>query len=97
MKVDSHQIIWSHISTERSTKLRETNNEYVFEVDPKANKYVIKEAIEDAFKVKVDSVRTMIVPGKIRRMGRNEGKTAIWKKAVVRLKKGESITVFENV
>ncbi|MFH1372404.1 MAG: 50S ribosomal protein L23 [bacterium] len=97
MKTDSHKIIWSHISTERSTRLRETNNEYVFEVDPNANKYVIKEAIEDAFKVKVDSVRTMIAPGKVRRMGRNEGKTATRKKAVVKLKKGESITVFENV
>ncbi|HDL01129.1 MAG TPA: 50S ribosomal protein L23, partial [candidate division Zixibacteria bacterium] len=42
-------------------------------------------------------VRTLIMPGKIRRMGRNEGKTSTWKKAIVRLKKGESITMFDNL
>ena len=97
MNHDFRLIIKSHITTERTTSLREQNNEYVFEVDKRANKFVIRKAIEDAFKVKVDSVRTMVMPGKIRRMGRNEGKTSTWKKAVVRLKKGESITIFENV
>jgi large subunit ribosomal protein L23 len=85
------------VTTERTTILREKNNEYVFEVDRRANKNVIKNAVESAFKVKVDSVRTMIMPGKIRRMGRYEGKTSIWKKALVRLKPGEKITIFENV
>ena len=97
MNSDPRQIIKSHIATERSTKLREKNNEYVFEVDKKANKFVIKKAIEEAFKVKVDSVRTITVPGKLRRLGRHEGKTSTWKKAVVRLKQGETITIFENV
>jgi len=94
---DPRQIIISHIQTERTTILREKNNEYVFEVDRKANKHVIRLAVENAFKVKVDGVRTMIMPGKIRRMGRNEGKTSTWKKAVVRLKQGQSISMFENV
>lgn len=97
MSSDPRLILKSHISTERTTLLREANNEYVFEVDKKANKYVIKQAVETAFGVKVAAVRTMIMPGKIRRMGRNEGKTPTWKKAVVRLKKGESISMFENV
>lgn len=97
MSRDSRQVIKTHISTERSTLLRELNNEYVFEVDKKANKYLIKQAIEDAFKVKVDTVRTLIMPGKVRRMGRNEGKTPTWKKAIVRLKKGESISMFDNI
>ena len=97
MSLDPHQVIKSHISTERSTKLREQNNEYIFEVDKRADKFAIREAVENAFKVKVDSVRTMIAPGKIRRLGRNEGKTPTWKKAVVRLKKGQTISVFENV
>jgi large subunit ribosomal protein L23 len=83
--------------TERASKLRELNNEYVFEVDKKANKQMIKQAAEKLFKVKVEDVRTMIVPGKTRRMGRYEGKTATWKKAIVRLKKGEVISMFENV
>ena len=97
MKTDPRQIIKLHMTTERSTKLREMNNEYVFEVDRKANKHAIKQAAEALFKVKVEEVRTMIVPGKVRRMGRNEGKTSTWKKAIVRLKKGEVISMFENV
>ena len=97
MKTDPRQIIKSHMTTERSTRLREMNNEYVFEVDRKANKHAIKQAAETLFKVKVEEVRTMIVPGKTRRMGRNEGKTSTWKKAIVRLKKGEVISMFENV
>ncbi|MEW5993233.1 MAG: 50S ribosomal protein L23 [Candidatus Zixiibacteriota bacterium] len=97
MSYDPRQIIKSHITTERSTKLRDAHNDYVFEVDKRANKHVIKKAVEDAFKVKVDSVRTMIVAGKRRRLGRYEGKTPTWKKALVRLKKGEKITIFESV
>ncbi len=97
MTHDPRQIIKLHITTERSTKLREQNNEYVFKVDKKANKHAIKQAVESAFKVKVDSVRTMIVPGKLRRMGRYEGKTPTWKKAIVRLKPGESISIFDNI
>jgi len=97
MKADLRFIIKTHIATERTTKLRELNNEYVFEVDKMANKYQIKQAVEDAFKVKVTHVRTMIVAGKPRRMGRFQGKTATWKKAVVRLNRGESIAIFDNI
>ncbi|HOD67495.1 MAG TPA: 50S ribosomal protein L23 [candidate division Zixibacteria bacterium] len=97
MSRDPRQVIKLHIQTERTTGLRQANNEYVFEVDKKANKHVIKAAVEKAFKVKVDDVRTLIVPGKTRRMGRYEGKTPTWKKAIVRLKKGESISMFENI
>jgi len=97
MKADYLQIIKSHITTERTTKLREKGNEYVFEVSRSANKFVIMKAVEEAFKVKVDSVRTITVPGKRRRLGRNEGKTKAWKKAVVKLKHGETIKIFENV
>ena len=97
MSVDPRRIIKAHIATERSTLLREKNNEYVFEVVRDANKRVIKEAVEKAFRVKVDSVRTIIVPGKTRRMGRFEGKTATWKKAIVRLKKDQVISIFDNV
>lgn len=97
MILDPHTIVKSHISTERSSRLREMNNEYVFEVEKEANKHTIKRAIEALFKVKVDHVRTVVMPGKIRRMGRYEGKTPTWKKAFVRLKKNEVITVFDNV
>ncbi|MDZ4724044.1 MAG: 50S ribosomal protein L23 [candidate division Zixibacteria bacterium] len=93
---DPRRIIKSHITTERTTQLKADNNEYVFEVDKKANKFLIKEAIEAAFKVKVVDVRTTIVPGKIRRMGRFAGKTPTWKKAIVKLKKDQTIAIFEN-
>ena len=96
MKHDPYKVVKSHISTERSTRLRELNNEYVFEVDKQANKQTIKAAVQDLFKVKVETVRTIIMPGKIRRMGRYEGKTPTWKKAIVRLKKDQVITVFDN-
>lgn len=95
--MEPFRVLLSHLMTERTTRLREDNNEYVFKVDRRANKYVIRQAVEGAFKVKVDSVRTMVIPGKIKRMGRNEGKSPAWKKAIVRLKTGQVITMFENV
>lgn len=98
MRIDARKLIKTHVNTERTTSLRTNNNEYVFKVDPRANKYEIKMAVEQAFKVKVDRVRTMTIPGKSRRMGRyDEGKTSNYKKAVVKLKKGEVISIFENV
>ena len=97
MKADLRWILKSHVATGRSTRVREQNNEYVFEVETTANKHQIKDAVESAFKVRVDSVRTMIVAGKKRRTRREIGKTPVWKKAIVRLKAGESIGMFENV
>jgi len=97
VKAEYRDLIKSNIVTERSSLLRELNNEYVFEVDKAANKLMIKSAVEDLFKVKVVDVRTIVMPGKIRRMGRNQGKTSTWKKAIVRLKQGETITMFDNL
>lgn len=97
MNPDQRHILRRHIVTERSTHLKETNSEYVFEVDKNVSKPVVKAAIERAFNVKVDRVRTMIMPGKLKRMGRNEGKTPTWKKAIVRLKENQVITMFENM
>lgn len=97
MKAEYRNLIKLNKVTERSALLREKNNEYVFEVEKSANKLMIKAAVENLFKVKVTDVRTLVMPGKTRRMGRNEGKTSTWKKAIVRIKKGESITMFDNV
>ena len=72
-------------------------DKYAFEVDLKANKPEIKKAIEELFKVNVVGVHTMIVHGKVKRMGRFEGKRPNWKKAIVSLKKGEKIEFFETV
>lgn len=97
MSLKHFDIIKSHLVTERTTTLKEANAEYVFEVDRRANKHAIKEAVEQAFNVKVDRVRTMIVPGKVKRMGRYEGKSSTWKKAIVRLKDKQTIGMFDNM
>jgi len=82
-----HQIIRRSRITEKGSLLNELNNEYVFEVDPKANKTEIKRAIETLLEAEVDSVRTMNCRGKMRRKRRaDQGRTANWKKAIVRLK-----------
>jgi large subunit ribosomal protein L23 len=95
MKVDRN-ILQLHLMTEKSNVLKETNNAYVFKVAREANKHEVKKAIEKVFGVKVDSVRTMIVASKPKRQGRFEGKSTAWKKAIVTLKKGQTITAFEN-
>lgn len=82
------------VLTEKANALREKENQVVFEVVRAANKVQIKDAVQKLFKVTVTSVNTMIVRGKERRMGRGRAKTQNWKKAVVTLKKGDSIDFF---
>jgi large subunit ribosomal protein L23 len=95
---DSHQIILRPVITEKSTMLKEKNHEVCFAVARKANKTEIKKAVEQLFKVKVESVRTQSKTGKWRRQGRSQGKTGDWKKAYVKLKEGEKmIEYFEAV
>lgn len=89
---DLFQVIKSIRLSEKATLLNELNNEYVFKVDRRANKIQIREAVERLFAKKVDSVRTCNYRGKKKRERRADfGRTAHWKKAVVRLKDGESI------
>ena len=75
----------------------ESNNTYTFQVDPDANKIEIRKAIENIFNVQVENVNTMNMKGKIRRLGRNEGKRPDWKKAYIKLAEGDSIEVIEGV
>ena len=82
--------------TEKGNVLRETQNQYLFEVDRRANKIQIRQAIETLFKVKVVEVRTLIVRGHMRRMGRGYEKTRNWKKAIVSVKEGDTIEFFEG-
>lgn len=81
---DVRDVILRPIITERSTEMM-SENKYVFEVAPKTNKTEIKQAIEKIFGVKVESVNTMNVKGKPKRMGRYVGKRKDWKKAIVKL------------
>lgn len=86
-----------HLTTEKSTILKEKGNEYVFRVARASTKLQIKDAIEKSFSVKVKDVRTMIVPGKHKRYGRNVTKTQKWKKAIVKLEKDQVISDFESI
>lgn len=94
---DPKKIIISHIVTEKYSQLREAQNCYVFEVDINANKIEVKEAVEKLFDVKVDSVKTMRMRGKMKRLGRFLGKRPNWKKAVVNLVSGETISQLDAV
>ena len=94
---DIRDILKMHLLTEKSLVLKETGNCYVFRVDRRANKSEIKLAVEKAFKVEVDTVRTATMPGKPKRLGRNIGTTPAWKKAIVKLKEGQQIADFDNI
>jgi large subunit ribosomal protein L23 len=84
------------VLTEKGNALREAHNQYLFEVARTSNKAQIRDAIETLFSVKVEKVHTMIVRGRMRRMGRGREKTQNWKKAIVSLKSGETIDFFEG-
>lgn len=84
------------VLTEKGNRFRETENKYMFEVSRDANKIEIRNAVETLFKVSVTEVNTMIVRGRLRRMGRGHAKTQNWKKAIVTLKQGDKIELFEG-
>ena len=92
-----HDVIRRPLITEKSTIGREEENLATFAVDPAATKHDIRRAVEELFSVKVEDVRTMRQPRKTRRVGRNLGRRAEWKKAIVRLSEGQSIEFFEGV
>ena len=92
--MNANQIMRRPLVTEKSTIVREEQNVIAFEVDPHANKIQVKSAVEELFKVKVEEVRLFNVRGKMKRMGRFVGKRRDWRKAYVRLKKGEKAPEF---
>lgn len=95
---DPYQIIVRPLITEKSTWMKDANREVCFEVHPQANKIEIKQATEKLFKVKVERVRVQSMKGKMRRVGRSEGRKKNWKKAYIKLKEGEKmIEYFEAV
>ncbi len=107
---DAQTIIKRPLLTEKSARLRETGGgaashaegeayaqQVVFEVSRDANKIEVKRAVETLFKVSVTDVRTLIVRGKEKRIGRYSGRRPSWKKAFVTLKAGDNIEFFEGV
>ena len=84
-------VIKRPVITEKGLTLKENERTLCFEVDNKASKQQIHEAVEQLFKVKVERVRTMVVPGKMRRRGKYSGYRSDWKKAYVTLREGEKM------
>ncbi|MBS3810834.1 MAG: 50S ribosomal protein L23 [Halanaerobiales bacterium] len=94
---EPRDILIKPVITENSMLKMEENNTYTFKVARNANKVEIRKAVEKIFDVNVDNVNTMNIRGKKRRLGRNEGRTSSWKKALVRLVEGDSIEIFEGL
>lgn len=90
-----HEVLKRPLITEKSTTLQAVGK-YAFEVTAKATKTQVKEAVEQAFNVKVTGLNMMMVAGKRRRLGRRVLEAKPWKKAVVTLKVGDKITIFET-
>ena len=91
----TYEIIKSPLDTEKFDRMRDQLNQYAFEVDRRANKLQVKAAIEQLFKVTVTDVQTQILRGKAKRTGLVEGRTASRKRAIVTLKQGDAISLFE--
>lgn len=90
-------VIKAPLITEKTSALGEKFNQYGFVVDLKANKTQIKDAIENIYDVKVESIKTSILPGKVKRFGRSLKKTSKTKKALVQLAKGQKIEFFKGI
>ena len=93
--MEARDILIRPIVTEKSTALME-QGKYTFRVPLAATKIQIRQAVEQIFKVKVQAVNTMRYEGKLKRMGRTQGRRSDWKKAVVTPKPGEAIELFEG-
>jgi large subunit ribosomal protein L23 len=91
-----YEVLRRPLITEKNTVLQ-AQNKYAFEIADGANKPMIKQAVEKAFKVKVTGVNVITVRGKTRRVGRRQVQTSPWKKAIVTLQPGNKIEFFEGV
>ena len=92
--MEARDILIKPIINEKTTALME-ERKYTFRVPLAATKVEIRQAVEQIFKVKVQAVNTMRYEGKMTRLGRTQGRRSDWKKAVVTLKPGETIELFE--
>jgi large subunit ribosomal protein L23 len=93
---DPRAVILRPIMTEKSMRQKEEFNTVAFRVRPDANKVEIRSAVESVFNVKVAAVRTASFEGKLKRMGRHQGRRRDWKKAIVTLQPGHKIELVEG-
>jgi large subunit ribosomal protein L23 len=96
VNVEPTRLILGAVVTEKTERLKAEHNSYTFRVAVDANKIDVRRAVEKLFKVHVTDVRTLNQRGKVKRMGRFEGRRADWKKAIVTLKQGETIEALER-
>lgn len=97
MNTKAYQILKRPLVTEKSTTAKEELNKLYFEVDRRANKIEIKQAVEQIFKVNVLDVTTANMRGKKKRVGRHFTRRPDWKKAMVTIKSGQRVEFFEGV
>jgi large subunit ribosomal protein L23 len=95
--MNKYQIIQAPVDTEKTTIQKEQLNQVAFSVNPAANRVQIKRAVEEIFDVKVKSVNTINVKGKVKQRGRIIGRRKDWKKAHVTLMPGHRINFFDGV
>ena len=92
-----YQVLVRPILTEKTNAQSESSARYTFQVDPRANKHMVRDAVQKVFNVHVVDVNILTVRGKTRRFGRHESRLPDWKKAMVTLAQGENISFFEGV
>ena len=95
--MDVYQIVKKPLVTEKGTVMLSEGNWVTFKVHLDANKIEIREAVQKIFTVSVLQVNTQIVRGKRKRFGKSMGQSKPWKKAIVQLKEGDKIEIFEGV
>lgn len=93
---DPRSVLYRPLMTEKSMRQKEEQNTVAFRVRPDANKVEIRAAVESVFNVKVSAVRTASFEGKLKRMGRHQGRRSDWKKAIVTLAPGHTIDLVEG-
>jgi len=93
---EPREVLIRPLMTEKSMRQKDEHNTVAFRVRPDANKLEIRAAVETVFNVKVAEVRTANYEGKLKRMGRHQGRRASWKKAVVTLQAGHKIELVEG-
>ena len=96
MNRSARDIIIRPLMTEKSMRQKDELNRVTFKVRPDANKVEIRSAVETIFNVKVTAVRTASFEGKLKRMGRHQGRRPDWKKAIVTLAAGHKIELVEG-
>ncbi len=92
-----YDIIKKPLFNEKGMDMKERENKILVEIDPRANKHEVRQAVEEIFKVKVEKVATINVRGKLKRYGRSTGRRSDRKKAIITLKPGEKLDFIEGV